>query len=93
MVDVPTAAEQVYELPEGVVVGDEEYYYEYELKRNVIFNNTLNTHQVKYIEVSPSDGATNTTQINGKTVLADENGSPIYVVYASTGIHFMVNDL
>lgn len=90
-VDVPTAAEQVYELPEGVVVGDEEYYYEYELKRNVIFNNTLNTHQVKYIEVSPSDGATNTAQINGKTVLADENGSPIYVVYASTGIHFMVN--
>ena len=90
-VDVPTAAEQVYELPEGVVVGDEEYYYEYELKRNVIFNNTLNTHQVKYIEVSPSDGAANTAQINGKTVLADENGSPIYVVYASTGIHFMVN--
>lgn len=94
-VDVPTAAEQVYELPEGVVKGDEGFYLEHELRRNVIFNNTLNSHQVKYIDVTGVNNVTNkaTVKINGvdTQVLADEEGNPIYVVYASTGIHFMVN--
>lgn len=94
-VDVPTAAEQVYELPKGVTEGDEEYYEEHELKRNQIFNTTLNTHQVKYIDVTGVANVTSkaTVKVNGKDteVLADEAGNPIYVVYASTGIHFMVN--
>lgn len=96
-IDTPTYAEQVYELPKGVQEGDEEYYEEYELKRNEIFNNTLNTHQVKYISLEGAtgvaDNAKATVKINGvdTQVLADDKGNPIYVVYASTGIHFMVN--
>lgn len=96
-IDTPTYAEQVYELPKGVQEGDEEYYEEYELKRNVIFNNTLNTHQVKYISVDGvadvAENAKATVKVNGVNtdVLADDQGNPIYVIYASTGIHFMVN--
>ncbi len=98
-VDVPTYAEQIY--PSSDIGNDEPgnnlYFDEYELKRNEIFNSTLNTHQVKYIEVgskkSVAENATATvvTKNGQKEVLADDQGNPIFVVYASTGIHFMVN--
>ena len=70
---------------------NEKYYEEYQLERNKIFNSTLNTHQVKYIELGSyaEKMTTNKAEVNGKTVLADENGNPIFVAIASTGIHFM----
>lgn len=98
-VDVPTYAEQVY--PSSDIGSDEPgnnlYFQEYKLVRNEIFNATLNTHQVKYIEIGTKKTVAQnaTAEImtkNGmKKVLADDAGNPIFVVYASTGIHFMVN--
>lgn len=97
--DLPTIAEQPYEMNvdkyncEGKL--NEMYYEEYQLERNKIFNSTLNTHQVKYIDLG-SYAATMTankavinTADGEKTVLADEYGNPIFVALASTGIHFM----
>ena len=93
--DLPTIAEQPYEMNvdkyncEGKL--NDMYYEEYQLERNKIFNSTLNTHQVKYIELGSyaANMKTNKTVVNGKTVLADEYGNPIFVALASTGIHFM----
>ena len=93
--DLPTIAEQPYEMNvdkyncEGKL--NDMYYEEYQLERNKIFNSTLNTHQVKYIELGSyaANMKTNKTVVNGKVVLADEYGNPIFVALASTGIHFM----
>ena len=97
--DLPTIAEQPYEMHvdkydcEGEL--NSKYYEEYQLERNKIFNSTLNTHQVKYIELGSyaNTMTTNKAVVNtangAKTVLADENGNPIFVALASTGIHFM----
>lgn len=93
-VEAPTIAEQTYEMniDKYDCTGklNENYFEEYELERNKIFNHTLNSHKVQYIEL---DGVyantTNKTTVNGKTVLADEFGNPIFVALASTGIHFM----
>lgn len=92
-----TVAEQTYEM--NVTKYDDEgnlnpkYYEEYQLERNKIFNKTLNTHKASYIELDGtySSVTSNYATINGKKVLADENGNPIYVVLASTGIHLMCN--
>lgn len=93
--DKVTVAEQTYEMNVNKYKEDgtinEKYYEEYKLERNKIFNTTLNSHKVQYIEL---DGAyasqtANTATVNGKKVLADENGNPVFVAYASTGIHFM----
>ena len=70
------------------------YYEEYELERNQIFNKTLNSHKVQYIELTGEYANTTnktTVVVNGveTPVLADENGNPIFVALASTGIHFM----
>ena len=66
------------------------YYSQYQLQRNKIFNQTVNTHKVKYIEVD--DTWVNKTDVNGVTVMADApDGNPVYVVLASTGIHLMAN--
>ena len=92
--EIPSIAEQPYEMnvnkydDEGKI--NPQYFEEYELARNQVFNKTLNSHQVKYITV---DKATypnaNTATVNGETVLADENGNPVFFALASTGIHFM----
>ena len=92
-IDLPTVAEQPYEM--NVTKYDDKgelnkkYYEEYELKRNQIFNETLNTHQVKYIEIGDAYPNAHSTVIGGKKVLADQNGNPVFVALASTGIHFM----
>ena len=92
---VPSIAEQPYEMNVSKYNDEGElnakYYEEYQLERNKIFNSTLNTHQVKYIELGSyaANMKTNKTVVNGKTVLADEYGNPIFVALASTGIHFM----
>lgn len=92
-IELPTVAEQPYEM--NVTKYDDKgnlnkkYYEEYELQRNQIFNETLNTHQVKYIELGAGYPNANSTTIGGKTVLADQNGNPVFVALASTGIHFM----
>ena len=97
--DIPTIAEQPYEMNvdkyncEGEL--NSKYYEEYQLERNKIFNATLNTHQVKYIDLGSyastmtANKATINTADGQKTVLADEYGNPIFVALASTGIHFM----
>lgn len=103
--DIPTIAEQPYEMnvnkynDEGEL--NEKYYEEYELQRNQIFNKTLNSHKVQYIELDGDHAScTNSTKVmvydpatNGlveKTVLADgKDGNPIFFALASTGIHFM----
>lgn len=103
--DIPTIAEQPYEMNVNKYDDNGElnkkYYEEYELERNQIFNKTLNSHKVQYIEL---DGAYATSKnsvkikvydkgmksLVEKTVLADsENGNPIFFALASTGIHFM----
>ena len=102
--DIPTIAEQTYEMNVSKF-NDEgdlnvKYYEEYELQRNQIFNRTLNSHKVQYIELDDAHQTTNSTTIKAldqatgnlvdKTVLADgQNGNPIFVALASTGIHFM----
>ena len=97
--ELPTIAEQPYEMNvdkyncEGEL--NSKYYEEYQLERNKIFNSTLNTHQVKYIDLGTyaatmeTNKATINTAEGQKTVLADEFGNPIFVALASTGIHFM----
>ena len=103
--EVPTIAEQPYEMnvnkynDEGEL--NEKYYEEYELQRNQIFNRTLNSHKVQYIELDGEHAnTTNSVKIKvydpaqdklvEKTVLADgQNGNPIFFALASTGIHFM----
>ena len=103
--EVPTIAEQPYEMnvnkynDEGEL--NEKYYEEYELERNQIFNRTLNSHKVQYIELDGEHAnTTNSVKIKvydaaqdklvEKTVLADSaNGNPIFFALASTGIHFM----
>ena len=93
--EIPTIAEQPYEM--NVSKFDDngdinaKYFEEYELKRNEIFNRYLNTHQVKYIELSAdvATEANSTTLADGRIVLADDNDNPIFFALASTGIHFM----
>lgn len=97
--ELPTIAEQPYEMNvdkyncEGEL--NSKYYEEYQLERNKIFNATLNTHQVKYIDLGAyadtmtANKATINTANGQKTVLADEYGNPVFVALASTGIHFM----
>ena len=103
--EIPTIAEQPYEMnvnkynDEGEL--NEKYYEEYELERNQIFNRTLNSHKVQYIELDGEHAnTTNSVKIKvydetqgklvEKTVLADSaNGNPIFFALASTGIHFM----
>ena len=92
---LPTIAEQPYEMnvskydDKGKL--NDQYYEEYELQRNQIFNKTLNTHQVKYITLDGeyANLTKNVIDVNGEKVLADENGNPIFFALASTGIHFM----
>ena len=96
--DVPTIAEQPYEMNVNKYTDEgelnEKYYEEYQLKRNEIFNRYLNTHQVKYIELTPeqatSKNSIELTDSTGttRTVLASD-GNPIFFALASTGIHFM----
>ena len=95
---VPSIAEQPYEMNVSKYDDNGElnskYYEEYELERNQIFNKTLNSHKVQYIELTGEYvNTTNKTTVvvNGieTPVLADENGNPIFVALASTGIHFM----
>lgn len=97
-VELPTIADQPYEMNVDKFNDDtgeinSKYYEEYQMERNKIFNQYLNTHAVKYIEL---DSATlsanpNVHHINydGKEILSDENGNPIFFAIASTGIHFM----
>ena len=103
--DIPTIAEQPYEMNVNKYTDDGElnkkYYEEYELQRNQIFNRTLNSHKVQYIELDGTHAnSKNSTKVNvynpstnkleEKVVLADsENGNPIFFALASTGIHFM----
>lgn len=103
--DIPTIAEQPYEMNVNKYLPDGElnpkYYEEYELQRNQIFNRTLNSHKVQYIELDGEyTNTTNKTTVNvydhttgsvvEKEVLAEsENGNPIFFALASTGIHFM----
>ena len=102
--EIPTIAEQPYEMNVSKFKDDgtknKNYYEEYELQRNQIFNKTLNYHKVQYIELDSTHQTINSTKIKvydnasnslvEKTVLADgENGNPIFVALASTGIHFM----
>lgn len=101
--DIPTIAEQTYEMNVSKF-NDEgdlnvKYYEEYELERNQIFNRTLNSHKVQYIDLEgyTTDNSTTikvydpaTNALVEKTVLADgKNGNPVFVAIASTGIHFM----
>ena len=99
-IELPTIAEQPYEMnvskynDEGEL--NKKYYEEYELQRNQIFNNTLNTHKVKWIELSAEEAAKTTNKTTAKfadgstkTILADDAGNPIFFALASTGIHFM----
>ena len=93
-IELPTIAEQPYEMNVSKYNDEGElnakYYEEYQLERNKIFNKHLNTHQVKYIEVDTAAYPNaNTAKVNGKDVLADDNGNPIFFALASTGIHFM----
>lgn len=97
--DKVTVAEQTYEMNVNKYKEDgtinEKYYEEYKLERNKIFNTTLNSHKVQYIELDgtyasqEANSVTLSTADGEKKVLADENGNPVFVAYASTGIHFM----
>lgn len=95
--EIPTIAEQPYEMnvskfnDEGEI--NAKYFEEYQLKRNEIFNRYLNTHEVKYIQLSDdvATEANSVTLADGRTVLADSNDNPIFFALASTGIHFMAN--
>ncbi|MCI5744861.1 MAG: peptidyl-prolyl cis-trans isomerase [Erysipelotrichaceae bacterium] len=103
--DIPSIAEQPYEMNVNKYDDNGElnkkYYEEYELERNQIFNRTLNSHKVQYIELDGAYANTvNSTTIKvydratnalvDKKVLAErENGNPIFFALASTGIHFM----
>ena len=97
-IELPTIAEQPYEMNLDKFDDDTgelnpNYYEEYQMERNQIFNQYLNTHAVKYIALDDATISNNPNvnyiEHNGSKILTDENGNPIFFAIASTGIHFM----